>query len=90
MVANAGISAMIDLLSGLWIDSAPNLAYSFFHAETLEGWDRMMRINATSAFLCYKYAAIQMIKQGHGGRIIGASSMVGIQGKRLRLSLICV
>ncbi|KAG1813608.1 uncharacterized protein BJ212DRAFT_1366069 [Suillus subaureus] len=34
MVANAGISAMIDLLS-----------------ETLEGWDRMMRINATSAFL---------------------------------------
>jgi NAD(P)-dependent dehydrogenase (short-subunit alcohol dehydrogenase family) len=69
MVANAGISAMIDLLS-----------------ETLEGWDRMMRINATSAFLCYKYAAIQMIKQGHGGRIIGASSMVGIQATSPLLS----
>lgn len=62
MIANAGISGMVDLLS-----------------ETLEGWDRMMNINATSAFLCYKYAAIQMVKQGRGGRIIGASSMVGIQ-----------
>ncbi|KAG1874899.1 hypothetical protein F4604DRAFT_1925050 [Suillus subluteus] len=69
MVANAGISAMIDILS-----------------ETLEGWDRMMRINATSAFLCYKYAAIQMIKQGRGGRIIGASSMVGIQATSPLLS----
>lgn len=69
MVANAGISAMIDLLS-----------------ETLEGWDRMMRINATSAFLCYKYAAIQMVKQGRGGRIIGASSMVGIQATSPLLS----
>ncbi|KAG1789036.1 uncharacterized protein HD556DRAFT_1447308 [Suillus plorans] len=62
MIANAGISGMVDLLS-----------------ETLEGWDRMMKVNATSAFLCYKYATIQMVKQGRGGRIIGASSMVGIQ-----------
>lgn len=69
MIANAGISAMVDLLS-----------------ETLEGWDRMMRINATSAFLCYKHAAIQMVKQGHGGRIIGASSMVGIQATSPLLS----
>ncbi|KAG2087040.1 uncharacterized protein F5147DRAFT_764896 [Suillus discolor] len=70
MIANAGISGMVDLLS-----------------ETLEGWDRMMKINGTSAFLCYKYAAIQMVKQGRGGRIIGASSMVGIQGKRLESPL---
>lgn len=69
MIANAGISAMVDLLS-----------------ETLEGWDRMMRINATSAFLCYKHAAIQMVKQGRGGRIIGASSMVGIQATSPLLS----
>ncbi|KAG1745702.1 NAD(P)-binding protein [Suillus lakei] len=69
MIANAGISAMVDLLS-----------------ETIEGWDRMMRINATSAFLCYKYAAMQMVKQGRGGRIIGASSMVGIQATSPLLS----
>ena len=40
-----------------------------------------MQVNATSAFLCYKYAAVQMVKQGRGGRIIGASSMVGKQGR---------
>jgi len=40
-----------------------------------------MKINATSVFLCYKYAALQMVKQGRGGRIIGASSMLGKQGK---------
>lgn len=28
----------------------------------------------------YQYAASQMIKQGRGGRIIGASSLVGKQG----------
>lgn len=44
-----------------------------------------MQINATSTFLCYKYAALQMVKQGRGGRIIGASSMVGKQGKAFSL-----
>lgn len=33
-----------------------------------------MIINTRGPFLCYKYAAEQMIKQGRGGRIIGASS----------------
>ncbi|KAJ6500960.1 hypothetical protein C8R45DRAFT_819816, partial [Mycena sanguinolenta] len=33
-----------------------------------EEWDRVMNINARGAFLCYKYAGIQMIKQGRGGR----------------------
>lgn len=33
-----------------------------------------MAINTRGPFLCYKYAAEQMIKQGRGGRIIGASS----------------
>ncbi|KAJ7325569.1 NAD-binding protein [Mycena albidolilacea] len=40
-------------------------------------WDRVMNINARGTFLCYKYAGIQMIKQGRGGRIIGASSPTG-------------
>jgi len=34
-------------------------------------WDRIFSVNAKGAFLCYKAAAIQMIKQGKGGRIIG-------------------
>ncbi|OJA16704.1 hypothetical protein AZE42_11173 [Rhizopogon vesiculosus] len=47
--------------------------------ETVENWERIMTVNVTSTFLCYKYSAMQMVKQGRGGRIIGASSVVGKQ-----------
>lgn len=40
---------------------------------SVEQWDRSMALNLRSVMLCYKYAAIQMIKQGTGGRIIGES-----------------
>ncbi|KAJ6551121.1 acetoin reductase family protein [Mycena capillaripes] len=45
-----------------------------------EQWDRVMNINARGTFLCYKYAGIQMVNQGRGGRIIGASSFAGKKG----------
>ncbi|KAJ3839525.1 NAD-P-binding protein [Lentinula raphanica] len=46
-----------------------------------EDWDKILRVNAKGVFLCYKHAAKQMIAQGRpGGRIIGASSIVGKQG----------
>ncbi|KAF7369254.1 NAD-binding protein [Mycena venus] len=51
-----------------------------FHEVPVEEWDRVMNVNARGPFLCYKYAGIQMIKQGRGGRIIGASSLAGKQG----------
>ncbi|PCH44831.1 NAD(P)-binding protein [Wolfiporia cocos MD-104 SS10] len=43
-------------------------------------WDATMMVDLRGTMLSYKYAALQMIKQGRGGRIIGASSMVGKQG----------
>ncbi|KAJ7097551.1 hypothetical protein C8R44DRAFT_683344 [Mycena epipterygia] len=46
----------------------------------VEEWDRVMGTNARGTFLCYKYAGLQMINQGRGGRIIGASSFSGKQG----------
>ncbi|KAJ7267192.1 hypothetical protein C8J57DRAFT_1510303 [Mycena rebaudengoi] len=46
---------------------------------TVEDWDRIMAVNARGAFLCYKYAGLQMIQQGRGGRLIAASSVAGKQ-----------
>ncbi|KAI1784047.1 short chain oxidoreductase [Ganoderma leucocontextum] len=44
---------------------------------TGEHWDRTMSVNVRSVMLAYKHAARQMIKQGRGGRIVGAASMAG-------------
>ncbi|KAF8836787.1 acetoin reductase family protein [Paxillus ammoniavirescens] len=54
----------------------------------LAEWEQVMTINARGPFLCYKHAAEQMIKQGRGGRIIGASSLAGKMGFPL-LSAYC-
>jgi NAD(P)-dependent dehydrogenase (short-subunit alcohol dehydrogenase family) len=55
--------------------------HTYIRLETLESWEHIMQVNATSAFLCYKYAAVQMVKQGRGGRIVGASSAAGKRGR---------
>ncbi|KAK7042780.1 L-2,3-butanediol dehydrogenase [Favolaschia claudopus] len=64
MVANAGICKARASL----LDISP------------EEWDRTMAINLRGVFLCYQHAARQMIKQGRGGRLIGACSGAGKQG----------
>ncbi|KAK7453993.1 hypothetical protein VKT23_011504 [Stygiomarasmius scandens] len=51
-----------------------------FMGTTVEEWDRIFSINARGTFLCYQHSANQMIKQGRGGRIIGASSILGKTG----------
>jgi len=43
-------------------------------------WDWSFATNMRSMMLCYKFAAIQMIAQGRGGRIIGATSLAGKKG----------
>ncbi|KAJ7056083.1 hypothetical protein C8F01DRAFT_1156779 [Mycena amicta] len=43
-------------------------------------WDQTFAVNTRGTFLCYKFAAKQMIAQGRGGRIIGACSGSGKQG----------
>ncbi|KAH9835355.1 uncharacterized protein C8Q71DRAFT_837214 [Rhodofomes roseus] len=45
-----------------------------------EEWDRVMAVNIRGTMLQYKYATKQMIKQGRGGRILGASSVAGKRG----------
>ena len=45
-----------------------------------DDWNRVFAVNVRGAFLCYKHAAAQMIAQGRGGRIVGASSVIGKKG----------
>ncbi|KAJ2932573.1 hypothetical protein H1R20_g4544, partial [Candolleomyces eurysporus] len=52
-----------------------------FLETTTEEWDRLTSINIRGTFLSYKYAAKQMIKQGKGGRILGACSGCGFSGQ---------
>ncbi|KAJ7314486.1 short chain oxidoreductase [Mycena albidolilacea] len=46
----------------------------------IDDWDRTFAVNVRGVFLCYQYAAKQMVAQGRGGRIIGACSLAGKQG----------
>ncbi len=47
---------------------------------TEEVWDRTMDVNAKGVFFCCRAAALRMIEQGHGGKIIAASSGLGRTG----------
>ncbi|KAJ7827773.1 hypothetical protein B0H14DRAFT_3720197 [Mycena olivaceomarginata] len=67
MVANAGIV------------NGPGGVVSIVDAN-VENWQKGWDVNLRGTLLCYQYAARQMIKQGAGGRIIGASSVCGQRG----------
>ncbi len=43
-------------------------------------WDAVLNVNLRGVFLGIKHAAIQMIKQGHGGRIINIGSQASKSG----------
>lgn len=53
---------------------------STFYLVTDDLFDKLMNVNVKGVLYCYRAAAAQMIKQGRGGRIIGASSVAGIRG----------
>ncbi|KAF8205633.1 hypothetical protein K438DRAFT_1964051 [Mycena galopus ATCC 62051] len=46
----------------------------------IENWQKAWDVNIRGTLLCYQHAARQMVKQGAGGRIIGASSACGHRG----------
>ncbi|TFY83279.1 hypothetical protein EWM64_g716 [Hericium alpestre] len=51
-----------------------------FIETSAEDFERMYSVNVKGLASCYRYAALQMISQGRGGRIIGASSAAGQTG----------
>ncbi len=50
------------------------------HELDLAVWERMQAVNLRGVFLCYQAAARQMIRQGSGGKIIGAASIAAHKG----------
>lgn len=63
------------------LDILVNLAYTptFGNPEelSLADWEKALRINLTSYFLCCRQAGRQMIAQGHGGAIMNMCSIGG-------------
>jgi NAD(P)-dependent dehydrogenase (short-subunit alcohol dehydrogenase family) len=47
---------------------------------SLARWKTVLDVNLTGAFLCTKYAAQQMLKQGQGGRVINIASQAAKSG----------
>jgi meso-butanediol dehydrogenase / (S,S)-butanediol dehydrogenase / diacetyl reductase len=47
---------------------------------TAEQWQQTMDVNVKGVFHCYQAAAREMIKQGRGGRLIGAASVASHRG----------
>ncbi|KAI0945034.1 hypothetical protein AcW1_001823 [Taiwanofungus camphoratus] len=78
----AMIMRVIEQLGGLdvMIANAGIAVLKPFLETSTEEWDRIVSVNLRGVMLCYRYAALQMIKQGRGGRIIGASSQAGKKG----------
>ncbi|KIK58984.1 hypothetical protein GYMLUDRAFT_245758 [Collybiopsis luxurians FD-317 M1] len=64
VVANAGIVGLLKPITDI----------------SMKEWDQIHQVNTRGVFMCYKWAAREMIARGSRGRIIGASSNVGKQG----------
>lgn len=66
----------IDMLvnnAGDWMDKVPIVDCD------VDVWDRMLAVNARSAFLCCRAAARKMVQQG-GGAIVNIGSAAGFSG----------
>ena len=76
--------------SGRGIEAFGHLDFAFNNAGaeqaitatadlTEEEWDRIVRVNLRSVFLCMKYEISLLLKQG-GGAIVNTSSGAGVKG----------
>jgi len=79
------ISAVVDQMGALdvMVANAGVCIPKPFLETTGDDFRKTFSVNVDGVFFCYKYAGLQMIKQGKGGRIIGASSVAGKQAYEL-------
>jgi NAD(P)-dependent dehydrogenase (short-subunit alcohol dehydrogenase family) len=71
------------------LDILINNAALFDAAETVDitraSYDRLYAVNVAGTLFTMQAAAVQMIKQGHGGKIINMASQAGRRGESLVL-----
>ncbi|KAJ7479452.1 NAD-binding protein [Mycena galericulata] len=77
----AMVQETVDILGGLDVMIANAGVCRPRASVDVAEWDDTFAINVRGIFLCYKYAGKQMLAQGRGGRIIGASSDAGKQAQ---------
>ncbi|KAJ6591279.1 NAD-binding protein [Mycena vulgaris] len=79
------VKEVVKIYGGLdvMIANAGVMKYASIEHTSVDDWDRVMAINARGTFLCFKYAGMQMISQGRGGRIVGACSVGGKKGGQM-------
>ncbi|KAG2151651.1 acetoin reductase family protein [Suillus bovinus] len=65
----------------VFVANAGNFVSKPLLETTSDDFDSVLSVNLKGTFYSYKYAAQQMVVQGKGGRIIGASSLAGKKGK---------
>ncbi|KAJ8689990.1 hypothetical protein PTI98_012835 [Pleurotus ostreatus] len=80
---DVGSVTLIDLFDHLIVQMVANAGFALnglISDTSVEDWDALYAVNVRGTFLCYKHAADAMIKQGRGGRIVGACSIAGKKG----------
>lgn len=83
MVANAGITEISTLSDGKSSTTSSFTIDPF--SVPIETFQRVQQVNCIGVLLCYRAAAVAMIKIGtaKGGKLIGACSQAGKQGAEL-------
>src|SRR2546428_8276440 len=83
------VKAMVDRAVQEWgrLDIIVNNAGASFRAKpediSVNGWNTVVGINLTGAFLGCKWAGRQMMQQPTGGAIVNISSVAGVDGSTL-------
>jgi NAD(P)-dependent dehydrogenase (short-subunit alcohol dehydrogenase family) len=81
----ADVKNMVEQVAAHWgrLDILVNNAGIYIQGDvtqtTLDGWDQIMAVNLTGAFLCTRYAVPLMVKNG-GGVIVNVASEAGLVG----------